>query len=992
MLFLSPPPPPPRALAKRLSVPALLLTLMSAFLPGHASAQTPVNADLRSVFGPLTPPNPGPLFLYDMVLHTTDDAYYVPLCYDTNNADNWWDMYDEMQQSAYNLSLLQPDSILMPTGPELSSQDVRIGIMDYQYNRFRADAFDSLGEYFFWTDDTVMDMTTRATSPYETGNVFAVSPAIKTLVWKQTRWHLDPAMLFTDIAGSPYYTTANNFRIDFDDGTGWHYFNLSSAIVYAASYKTGMHQLRAELVDQAQRVIKHSESAFEAKGMEFTARTGFETVGSEEVSVWAPCTDATFKRKKIVIYVEGIDPLNDRTAAIIYSDMVRQRNPGLEDLRNYGYEFWVVDWTNSVQSMRINAMNLVRIIDQAKQRMHTANGDDKEQLVVIGESMGGVVARYALSFMETPGYQSLEGTFAKENLHNCRLFISLDAPQQGAFIPPSLQLAYKDLHAAVNSVPFLGQLIGARPNSNAMQALLTSPAATQLLIQHVDNINGAGNIGPHPNRTAFMADLTGMANGGYPRFCKLMALANGNASGVLQTRFAEDANSGVRTPGDRYLEAHMDYTVKFLRFMTVHVGELQYKLMSNPTSSGMVYDMNYKIGTVHFKGFMRKWFKKHPQITIVQMGHQVFLNSPTPIDIDRMPGSFVRNFKFSEEIGASEANLLFGFMRYNLTATANVVSFSSRFGLVNRKIVTATLATDGFAFNFIPLWSALDYTPPAGTPLNTDIASLPASVNLSRTPFDVIVAWHNNPNSAFVDGKTSFNRNHLNMRSDFLPGVLHSTGFANMLNREIGDDELYLDNVTMNRDASYSAPFSLTMGLQQNPYYTYPSTTLANSHFMCLSKENPFIAVNTAGGSLAAIDLTTAQGQAPPPTYTPGQVLPSGFAPALLQAPWAMCFNQSYNDRKPAPASANAASQFILYPNPAMLDLYAFVQLNGQAQTATFTLTDLTGRELKTMQVPCNPSGANSINLSEFTQAAPGIYLVRLQTGNTTLTQKLIVQ
>lgn len=51
-----------------------------------------------------------------------------------------------------------------------------------------------------------------------------------------------------------------------------------------------------------------------------------------------------------------------------------------------------------------------------------------EQNVVIGMSMGGLVARYALRHMETTN-----------RIHDTKLYISHDAPHQGANLPLSLQ-------------------------------------------------------------------------------------------------------------------------------------------------------------------------------------------------------------------------------------------------------------------------------------------------------------------------------------------------------------------------------------------------------------------------------------------------------------------------------------------------------------------------------------------------------------------------
>ena len=90
------------------------------------------------------------------------------------------------------------------------------------------------------------------------------------------------------------------------------------------------------------------------------------------------------------------------------------------------YDIIYVDWLNGVDDMRRNAELLETVIEWANTQK-TDNGST-EKNVVLGQSMGGVIARYALREMEL------------ENVdHETRLYISHDAPHQGANVPYGLQ-------------------------------------------------------------------------------------------------------------------------------------------------------------------------------------------------------------------------------------------------------------------------------------------------------------------------------------------------------------------------------------------------------------------------------------------------------------------------------------------------------------------------------------------------------------------------
>jgi pimeloyl-ACP methyl ester carboxylesterase len=136
-----------------------------------------------------------------------------------------------------------------------------------------------------------------------------------------------------------------------------------------------------------------------------------------------------------LIFVEGIDPNTvfapngsidaiDMHTAISSTYSVSTITTSLrEQIQALGYDLIVLNFNNGGDYIQRNAYVLEELIEI----IHRELGEEA-QPVVVGYSMGGVVARYALAHMESRGLR-----------HWCPLFVSFDAPQQGANVPLGLQ-------------------------------------------------------------------------------------------------------------------------------------------------------------------------------------------------------------------------------------------------------------------------------------------------------------------------------------------------------------------------------------------------------------------------------------------------------------------------------------------------------------------------------------------------------------------------
>ena len=224
------------------------------------------------------------------------------------------------------------------------------------------------------------------------------------------------------------------------------------------------------------------------------------------------------------------------------------RLSGSNDLRNLihnngkQYDVFYVDWINGTDYMERNAyvlQDIIKWINSIKQ----GNADN----VIIGQSMGGVITRYALTDMED----------RNEN-HETGLFVSHDAPHQGANVPVSFQYLFRDMaNQYINisnhglGIIFLGLYDAfSKDFSTAVgfefTDLLDQPAAKQLLKNWI-NSNGQIDNTDHNN---FYNTLKtkGVNENGYPS-ARSIAISNGSECGITQQELS---------PGDNLFDLNFD--------------------------------------------------------------------------------------------------------------------------------------------------------------------------------------------------------------------------------------------------------------------------------------------------------------------------------------------------------------------------------------------------------------------------------------------------
>lgn len=229
-----------------------------------------------------------------------------------------------------------------------------------------------------------------------------------------------------------------------------------------------------------------------------------------------------------IIIVEGFDYSQDYVCQDIYN-MMNVSVSGVRlasTLRSRGYDLIVLNFDNGGDYIQRNAFLLVELIKQINQYKALPN----EKNVVVGYSMGGLVSRYALTYMEQNNMN-----------HATRLFISYDSPQQGANIAMGVQSLLMGIRSSLGVFSLLV------PELQDRYFELTCPAAKQMLIYHDNGINGnPGDVVKLPEHINFFNELRNLNScNGYPKLSRNVAITLGSCTGKLQ----QDVYNTDMTPG-----------------------------------------------------------------------------------------------------------------------------------------------------------------------------------------------------------------------------------------------------------------------------------------------------------------------------------------------------------------------------------------------------------------------------------------------------------
>jgi hypothetical protein len=372
----------------------------------------------------------------------------------------------------------------------LSMSDTNAMLLLYgNYDRIREDALSAnlLGV----ENEQFYDIEGRQEIPYETMDLYAAAPLRSTsdngtfsLVFKEE-------LFFTNSTKS-----IKELEVDFGNGLGF-----TGAVwdeVLTGIYETpGKYTLtiRAHFTDKSvydtysDIWIRHSEPIVFSIGerIDVPAFPPNASHSGGTVSVIPGKGNNTGYLRKPLIVAEGYDasyivPSISKNYSInafisdidIYSDNEGfsffnhlTQNNTIED-----YDIVFLDYKNGTDHIARNAALLEEVITWVNS--NKALGGSKEENVVMGISMGGLVSRYCLAKMVKNG-----------NDPDTRLLITHDSPHQGANVPLGIQHLAKDAAAFQFSGLKAADIF---PQLREAMLLAEQPATKQLLILRAVNL------------------------------------------------------------------------------------------------------------------------------------------------------------------------------------------------------------------------------------------------------------------------------------------------------------------------------------------------------------------------------------------------------------------------------------------------------------------------------------------------------------------------
>ena len=483
---------------------------------------------------------------------------------DCSSTNHFLQAYYEMHAANYNNPGTEPCRQLLRDNALVNSNNgtVLMGALRYRFNYIDSNAVRNNQLYFPGGRDGLVIDGVGTGSPYLLRDVVVGAALVDTLQTGSATFKLDPGYIFTN-TGVALASVSVNFGNGqpiqtFTPGQSMSVRYLSAGLkkltftfTYASGQrfttKSGFYVKRAACANCRSTAGVEVDKCVAA---DLVATRSFRGIaGQAKISYFysttplKSCGTGLINVTKPVVLIDGFDHDGKRDAKKLYNESLsytdaggQQLNFG-EELRAQGYDVVVMDMPNVTGppiTVRVgvvaytytpilrrsgsdyierNGLALVSLIEELNRQVAAAGST--EELVIVGPSMGGQIARYALAYMEQNGIP-----------HRTRLYVALDSPHNGANIPIGLQRFIRHYADDVKDSKLL----------NVLESI-DSPASREMTAQHYNfnnNNDATTAFAPHPDRNAFLATLNVLRPGGFPSNVRRVAVTNGALNGAAQ--------------------------------------------------------------------------------------------------------------------------------------------------------------------------------------------------------------------------------------------------------------------------------------------------------------------------------------------------------------------------------------------------------------------------------------------------------------------------
>ncbi|MDR0699033.1 MAG: hypothetical protein LBG28_07435, partial [Tannerella sp.] len=432
------------------------------------------------------------------------------------------------------------------------------------------------------------------------------------------------------------------------------------------------------------------------------------------------------------------------------------------------YDIVYVNYNNGLDDIFRNAAlfrEAIRYVNQQKDK--SINHPN----LVLGISMGGLVARYALRSMELAGED-----------HDTWKFISMDSPHKGANLPLGLQGLIRDIEGfSISIFGFIDVLKASDiiPILDELYGVLNAKATRQMLIYYCDKNMNIDNS-EHEN---FQKEYDRV---GFPLKCQNIAVSSGSAVG--NTLFVPGTRLFTWNPSQNFnwLESYgvgfASLVASLVTYATVGdvspfgIGLLNLLPGNSAVKADFYVDAlpDKKVAKV-FDGhiYFRKWILGFICVT-TNISHKDLYSKDYMLPLDGAAGSF-NSFIGIEDNDENFKEIIGGFKKKKITfiPTSSSLALSNWQDLVNKDIRNRDFYAEGlsefeysfytntsykhgdFAFAVTFLGQHL-----ATPPISFDLASSGFSTSTQiplKNPLNVPVSWSvSNSNFSLLNtGNTS---------------------------------------------------------------------------------------------------------------------------------------------------------------------------------------------------------------------------------------------
>jgi len=489
----------------------------------YAQELTLYNSKMNSIFQYVNKSSISTGILHDFGLHLIDPIHYNGVAMNDENyidIDVWKSLYWGIYSSKVNNNtvLLTPDQMNTLISNEASTS---LAVMHLKYDIYRQDAV-SAGLVTV-NNEQIYDVSGK--NPYEQKMLFVIAPKEKYYYGKTVSFKYNPN-LFVNNTGK----TVSSLQINFNnENGGYKTVSLNANISHTFS-SIGIKDIyfRITYTDNTTYTCRSKISI--ANELPVTLRSADDSLtisnpsqhSGGKIQIQYATNNTSRKLIRPLIIAEGFDPskvLGGRGLDIDYITefgllgSLNNGNPNIWNSIRNTFDIVYLDYEDGLDDIRKNAKLFQEVIEYVNNNKIGGNPN-----IVMGISMGGLVARYALRKMETENKD-----------HDTWKFISVDSPHKGANVPIGFQALIRHLEDLKFSVMFINLFQAKNLNDiKKALALLDSKAAKQMLTYYV-NSNFQINNSEHDS---FQSEYDNL---GFPLRCENISIANGsgNATNVF---------------------------------------------------------------------------------------------------------------------------------------------------------------------------------------------------------------------------------------------------------------------------------------------------------------------------------------------------------------------------------------------------------------------------------------------------------------------------